>query len=217
MNASNANGVVCAAALWVMLAGGCAGSGRLYPPGSQEPTRTIYVVSHGWHAGLFVRADEAVGQLPPLGPSLAGATYLEIGWGDAGFYQAERINSGLTLAALLLPTPSVMHVVAVRQEPAEAFPDSEIITLTVSKRGFDRMLQFVRKSFEMNADGEPVDLGRGLYGQSRFFKGRGFYHGLHTCNVWTGRAVYATGVPVLPQISIRTEVLFAQLRAGLKK
>ena len=51
--------------------------------------------------------------------------YLEFGWGDKGFYQANEITSGITFKAVFWPTESVVHVVAVPKEPRIYFKNSE--------------------------------------------------------------------------------------------
>jgi len=51
----------------------------MFPPGPNEPTKTIYLVSHGWHAGIVVkRADIPPGTWPQHN-EFPGAEYLEVG------------------------------------------------------------------------------------------------------------------------------------------
>ena len=91
------------------------------------PRETVFVVRHHWHAGIVVDAALAVEHLPPLPPSLQDARWLEMGWGDATFYQADQTDSGMALQALLLPTPSVMHVVAMDRSPQEIFAHGPMV------------------------------------------------------------------------------------------
>ena len=96
---------------------GCAGSYSWQAlPESSEDERTIFVVSHGWHTGLIL-PYEPLSALLDLEKVMGESTYYEFGWGDADFYQAEEVTSGITLKAVLWPTESVLHVVSIREDP----------------------------------------------------------------------------------------------------
>ncbi|MDX1565234.1 MAG: DUF2459 domain-containing protein [Phycisphaeraceae bacterium] len=191
----------------LIVMGGCGAM----PLDDTGPRETVYVVRHHWHAGIVVDADLAGEHLPPLPPSLHGARYLELGWGDATFYPADQTNSGMALQALLLPTPSVMHVVALDRDPRDVFARGPMVELVMSRSRVRRMLRFIGRSFQTDPHGRPRALGRGLYGRSSFFKARGFYHGLNTCNVWTARALAAAGEPVFAPTALTVENLMGQL------
>jgi len=164
----------------------------------------LYVANHGWHTGLvFRRAD-----IPPSidWPELAlfpEGDWLEIGWGDAGFYMADRITSGLAVRAIFWPTPSVLHVVAFDGHPAWYFEGSEIVRVDVSTEGFDALLRGLIESFDRKNPAEMADdLGPGLYGRSRFYRARGNYWLFNTCNHWTAEAIRDAGCPITPFYSI---------------
>ena len=73
----------------------------------------VYVVNHGWHTGFVVPASAIHKTMPELKQRFENAQYIEFGWGDNKFYQAEEITSGITLKAIFLPTDSVVHAVLV--------------------------------------------------------------------------------------------------------
>jgi hypothetical protein len=56
--------------VFVLLIACCACAGpvkELYPPSKDEPTRSIYLVSHGWHTGIVIkRMDIPNGIWPDL-------------------------------------------------------------------------------------------------------------------------------------------------------
>ena len=72
----------------------------------------VYVVNHGWHTGFVVPTSFIHKAVPELKHRFENAPYIEFGWGDNEFYQAEEITSGVTLKAIFLPTDSVVHAVA---------------------------------------------------------------------------------------------------------
>ena len=46
------------------------------------------------------------------------AKFVEFGWGDAKFYPAKEHTVDMTLAAALIPTEAVMHVVGLPAIPS---------------------------------------------------------------------------------------------------
>ena len=94
----------------------------LFPPGPNEPSRTIYLVSHGWHAGIVVKRTDIPAGFWPQHNEFPGAEYLEVGWGDKDYYMTPNPNLGITLKAGLLPTASVLHVVGFRGPVTHYFP-----------------------------------------------------------------------------------------------
>jgi hypothetical protein len=77
-----------------------------------------------------------------------GKRYLEIGWGDAGFYQSRHYTLALTARALLAPSKSVVHVVGFDPPPEQAFPRASIVLLHLPVRKFYDLLHFVDSSVD---------------------------------------------------------------------
>jgi uncharacterized protein (TIGR02117 family) len=166
------------------------------PAAAREASVTIHVVSHGWHTGIVVRrADVALGAWPEV-DDFARAEYLEVGWGDRAYYQKLDPGVGDALAAVLVPGPSVLHIVGFRGPVRQVFPASEVIALSITPGQLAELLAFVRSAYARDASGRPLPLGPGLYGDSRFYAAVERFHLFHNCNVWTARALQAAGVPV---------------------
>jgi len=196
---------------------GCVPAVRgLYPP---EPGKgnTIFVVSHGWHTGIVISYPEARPFLTALKDIQADIPFLEIGWGDAGFYQAKKITSGLTVQAIFWPTDSVMHVVALPVSPESYFTASEVVPVRVSGPGLKNMLCFIDSSFARDAASNLVAMGLGLYGESRFFRANGKYYALNTCNSWTAQALRSAGLPVSTFYALTEGNVMYQVRSALEK
>ncbi len=173
---------------------GCSGH-LAYPDDDPPLTQVIFVTSHGWHTGLVLPAQTVFAQIPALAERFPQARLLEIGWGDEGFYQADEITSGLTLQALLWPSPSVMHVVAMWGEPKQVFPQAEQQRLCLSDTALQKLLEFVAGSFALDPMNQPVPLRAGIYGNSQFYRAEGSYHAFNTCNRWTARALTQASIP----------------------
>ena len=200
-------------------------------------TRSVHVVSHGWHTGLVLRAGDVSAAGWPAKADFPDAAYLEVGWGDREYYRAADPGAWLALKALTWPRPGVLHVVAVfaPETPSASpprggavalgrpggdfagtverlFGGAEIIEIGVSEAGLRRLIDHVRNSHELDAAGRPIALGPGLYGRSRFYASHERFHLLKTCNVWVATALQAAGVPVTPALAITAGQLMAQLR-----
>ena len=115
--------------------------------------------------------------------------YLEFGWGDKGFYQAKEITSGLSMRAIFWPTESVMHVVAVPQNPDIYFPKSKIEVLCLDNEQYALLISFIEQSFYKDNDGSVIELKNGIYGNSQFYKSVGDYYWMNTCNKWTAKGL----------------------------
>jgi len=179
----------------------------------------VYVVSHGWHTGIVVPANVIQEQLPLLKDRFADVGYLEFGWGDKGFYQAEEITSGLTVRAVFWPTESVMHVAAVPMSPADYFPDSQVKKLCLSDDALSSLNQFIASSFyrasdsvgDSMGDGALSVLKNGIYGNSQFYKGVGNYYLMSTCNMWTAKGLRSAGIDISPTFKWTADSVMNQL------
>jgi uncharacterized protein (TIGR02117 family) len=196
-----------------VVATGCAAPvKRLYPPPAGGPSKTVYVVSHGWHTGLVIERDDVPVDLWPEKDDFPAAQLLEVGWGDEGFYRARKITAGITLRAIFLPTPGVLHVVGFRGPVEEFFPASQILEVRLSEDGFHELCRFIDETYQRDEDGAAVRLGPGIYGDSAFYRSNGKYYFPKTCNVWTARAVRRAGVPIRPAGSITAGGVIRQAR-----
>ncbi len=171
-------------------------------PASMPPAQAIHVVSHGWHTGFVIPASDIQEHLPALRQRFGRVRYLEFGWGDAGFYQASEITTGLTLQSLLWPTESVMHVVSVPGAPMRIFAQSEIKRLCLDADRYAALLAFIASGFARDAAGEVVALKHGIYGNSQFYRGAGSYHAFNTCNTWTATGLQQAGVDIAARFTL---------------
>jgi uncharacterized protein (TIGR02117 family) len=203
-------GIAIAVSLFIAAVIGTAGWGdrKLWPPAAGALVTKVFVVSHGYHAGIVVPRKSLAEQGSRRGLSALGyvatrfADYdrLEIGWGDECFYREVPTPGSLTVAlalrALLRPdNPSVLHVVGVQNELRVMFPDSDLVGIDLGEVGFDRLADKLDATFAHGQDGLPEELGPGLYGASMFFRANGAFHLFNVCNHWIAGLLDAAGVP----------------------
>ena len=208
------------------------GDRTLYPAPAGEPTVRIFVVSHGYHAGLVLPrgslADAASRRgypaLVAVATRFAAFSFVEIGWGDEEFYRSVPTIASVTIPmaarALFLPgNRSVLHLVGLSSPPRAAFPLADMIALDLSSEGFERVLVRIDATFAPAGAGHPADdAGPGLYGPSRFYRARGTFNILHVCNHWLADLLDAAGVPTAPFLATLPAGVLLDLewRSGLR-
>jgi hypothetical protein len=70
---------------------GCAAPVKgMCPPEAGEPAETVHLVVHGWHAGLVFPRDREAVLAWVVAREFADTQYVEVGWGDRDFYQAQE-------------------------------------------------------------------------------------------------------------------------------
>lgn len=170
---------------------------ELYPDDESERTVSVYIVSHGWHAGIAIEASAIEEYLPPH-PDMPSAKFLKFGWGDGRYYTDSEAGFWLMMRAALLPTRSVIHVVGIDLPVERYFSGSKVIQIKVSAEGAKKMGEFVEERFRRDEYGEIVLEADGLYTNSVFFQATGRYYLPKTSNIWTARALRQTGYPITP-------------------
>ena len=187
------------------------------PPEDVGPrTRLVHVASNGWHTAIVVPAPDlvATGALPEVA-DFSGASFLEFGWGDRIYYPAKEKTLGMTLTAVLVPTPAVMHMAVLQAPPEDDGSGLEVISVELTESGFRRLAQTLAAEFERPPGGRAESVSRGLYSDSHFYHARGKFHLFNTCNTWTARMLHAGGVALSPSGIVTADGLMARLRETL--
>ncbi len=186
---------------------------KLHPVNHIDSEKIIYLVNHGWHAGIVLKRADIPDTLWPENKDFPSFRYLEVGWGDKGYYQTPNPHLGIAIKAALWPTQSVLHIVGFNEAVTSYFPLSEIIEVRLSNDGFERMIRYIAASYYKGSDGISKPIGKGLYGNSWFYLSEETYHLFKTCNVWTAEVFQAAGYPISLAFIITVEGLMSQVRS----
>ena len=180
-------------------------------------TRLIHVTSNGWHTAIVVPAPALIstGAIPEAA-DFSGAAFLEFGWGDRIYYPAEKKTLGMTLTAVLVQTPAVMHVAAHQAPPEGDGTGYELISVELTEAGFRRLAKALAAEFERPIGGRVEPISRGIYPHSSYFyRAHGNFHLFNTCNTWTGRMLHVSGIALSPSGIVTADNLMTRLRAAL--
>lgn len=186
----------------------------------------VHVFDHGYHTGIVLRQADLRRASVELGRTHAGAAeklrwlttrypeaeWLEIGWGDAAFYQVTPtvadVDIWLGLRAILWPTDAALQIVPIYGVPEAAFR-SRPVSLTLSQAGYAALARELAAAIPANPE-DP--LGPSLYGDGAFYPSALDYHLFRTCNHWTSGLLRAAGVPSSPVPGTFSTTLVAELR-----
>jgi hypothetical protein len=190
------------------LAAGCAGPVKsLYPPGSGEPVRSIYVINHGaLHTGLAVKRTDIPPGLWRANRDFARSKYLEVGWGDDDGYR-KPLTVGIAAKALTGSRRTVLLADgfnAVREKVNS--PRFTVVQVNLSDRGFARLCRHIEQTYGLDESGRPIRLGKGWY------QARGTYSAFHTCNTWAAEGLRQAGCPITPAYCLTPGPLLSQVR-----
>ena len=178
-----------------------------FPPTPGEPSKSIYLVSQSWHAGIVVKRADIPPGIWPQHNDFPDAEYLEVGWGDKDYYMTPSPHLGITLKAGLLPTASVLHIVGFSGSVTRYFPRSEVIRIELSEAGFQQLCSYLGSSYALDEAGRSQPLGPSLYGAGQFYLSQENYHAFNTCNVWTARGLREAGCPITPAANLTVDDL----------
>ena len=175
-------------------------------------THRIFVLGSGYHTGLVVRARDVPQAAWPARRDFPDADYLELGWGAREYYR--RVDPGISLAvrALFTPSASTLRAMPVAGSPVHVFRDSLLIELQLSPEGFQGLVEFVRRMYELDADGRAIVVPSEHRDGSRYYASPLTFHAFENCNVWTARALAAAGLPVRPETAVTADLLVHQVR-----
>lgn len=181
-----------------------------------DTLHTISIVSHGWHTGIILTTADLPISTRRM-PGFPAKRYTEFGWGDRDFYSNPDFDFWITSKAALWPTESVMHVVGFDRETDDYFASSDVISLQIGRQQMSALIDFIISGFASDSTGSFIVQGKGLYGDSRFYKGEEAYIFPKTCNVWTAACLRAAGFDIRPMLYQRAGSLMERMKEEKRK
>lgn len=164
----------------------------------------IYVHSNGVHTDLVlpVRSLELDWRTLfearhfPHSPAVQSADWILLGWGDEGFYlntpSWSDLKLGTALRALSGNAGTLLHVEYLSEAQRQRYP---MHPLWIDAERLRTLTRFVRDSATMD-DGEAQSVAGHYSNSDAFFRAKGHYSLLQTCNTWTGAALAQARIQV---------------------
>ncbi len=109
------------------------------------------------------------------------------------------------------PTESVLHVAENSSHQLERLNEEEIIEIELTEENFNKLIKYLNKSFSLDSNKHNIKLGKGLYGNSRFYLSNEHYHLFKTCNVWTAKGFKVADIPIKPCFALTSKNVMKQL------
>ncbi len=172
----------------------------------------VYVIDHGIHTGIVIETKHILQMLGLQESLYKKYRFVEIGRGDAGFYQDEEENSSTALSALFLSTPAVLHLRGYNNPPYKRYPLSRTLEVRLSGQALQNLAEAVAGSFVLN-HGKAVEVAKGKDERSRFFKADGTYHLFYTCNNWTAEMIQLADYPISHRWAFFADSVMSQIEA----
>ena len=164
---------------------------------SEQDSISIYLVKANWHTGLMIPVNDFTKKILPVLSYFEGFEYVDIGWGDAEFYQSPEFNICLAVNAILVPTPSVIRIDGYKFPIERVIEWREFaIQFVLTKDRFLRMADFINQSFKYDDYKEVIISLRDKEKPIIFFKSVHYYFFMRTCNTWAAEAIQSTGVEI---------------------
>lgn len=163
-----------------------------------ESLRSIFVVRRGWHTGIALPTRDWPNRDWTLLDEFPEADYLEFGWGDRRFYQAEPSTAWQTSRAALWPTSSVIHVIGLSRPLPENALAIDAVELRIPIDRLRALATAIEQEFEENA---PTATGATLSTSpdpNHFYEGRRHFYFPRMCNWWTSSRLREAGCLVTP-------------------
>ncbi|GAB3857895.1 TIGR02117 family protein [Hymenobacter terrigena] len=161
---------------------------------------TVFLHTNGVHTDIVlpIKTDQIdwnqslpIANIPSQDSTMR---YIAFGWGDKGFYLdtptwADLKLSTAFVAAFWLGT-SAMHTTYFHS----LAPGPETIPLHLSHAEYARLIDYIQRSFALDAAGRAQHIKGHSYGQDdAFYEAHRVYSFLYTCNTWTNNALKASG------------------------
>lgn len=164
------------------------------PP--QPCEQKVCVIRYGYHSNLLIPVQTTVfdWRTHLSLPADSKPRYLNIGWGAADWYInppsefAQQLYGGAK--ALLLPNPALLSI-----QVYSEFPQADAIKCAgVSSENYLKLIQYVQNTFQLNTQGNPIQVTEKPTERLTYYRAKGTYSLLNNSNHWTANGLRDAGL-----------------------
>ena len=172
----------------------------------------VYVVRHGWHAGIVIARDSLPQDRLPEADDFPHARYFEFGWGDREYYPALDPTPSMALQAAVASTAATIRLRGLDEAPTGVGPDVEVVGLSLTRAELDRLSAEIAADFDRPDGGRTGVIARHASSASNFYPAHGQFHLFNNCNTWVATKLAAAGLPVSPSGVVTAGDVMARLQ-----
>ena len=165
------------------------------------PDPTLYFTNNGLHTHVVVSCKALRALVPDLSQYVGNDAWLQIGWGDAGYYGAAKQTLLLGVLALFTPTAAIVGVRCINDLSADFPKSTRLYPIILDQTAMNAALALVSRHFKLNQSGR-LTLVREKPTGELFFASIGTYSILNTCNNWTAYVLQEAGLKISPKLTI---------------
>lgn len=154
---------------------------------------SIFLSTNGVHLGIVIPKESIDDTLLSSLKHNDSDKYLTFGWGDENFYLNTPTWADLTFKnafrAVFLKSSTLMHVTQFKQR------QTDWVEIKVTTDELKKVNKYILNSFALNKSGIKVMLeDKGYTSTDNFYKAKGSYSALNTCNTWANTAFKQSGL-----------------------
>ena len=165
------------------------------------PDPLLYFTNNGLHTHLILPSQRLKTLVPQLSKYFLDEPWLQLGWGDFGYYGAAKQTKLLGFRALFMPTKAIIGVRSIRDLTNDFPQRTRIYAIPLPKAAMDATLLFISRYFQFDESDDLTVVRKKANGEL-FFSANGTYSILNTCNNWTAYALREAGLKISPKWTI---------------
>lgn len=168
---------------------------------SPEEGIDLFLISNGVHVDIcvpvFTEVFDWEAVILPKDFEEKARVYITFGWGEKGFYLEtptwSDLKASTALNAVLLPSPTAMHVVYFPFTPKEG---QYVKQVRITQDQYLALVQYIKNSFKWDDNEQAIliDCCRYPGWNDNFYEAVGNYHLFNTCNNWANGGLKAAGI-----------------------
>lgn len=201
-------------ALVFLLLAGCAsaiGSGSR-ELATTDSLRSIYVARRAWHTGILIAREDWPHRDWAVLADFPRADYLEFGWGEERYYQAERNTFWQGVRAAFWPNSSVIHVIGLHAPVTATVQADDLVQVRIPAERLRAIASAIEQEF---VERSPQPIGSThpwAPTPNRFYKAKRTFYFARMCNWWIATRLRQAGCPVLPWTVITASRVMREAR-----
>ena len=127
--------------------------------------------------------------------------YLQVGWGDKGFYfnvsDWDNLTAKDVFTAAFALNESALHVTFLKNVNTSKKKDRECVRLFITPKQYKELIKYVEETIERDSKNKSIHIDKiSSYGpRDSFYEANGRYSLFHSCNTWVNVGLKESDLP----------------------